>query len=289
MTIKTLFLGDIVGKAACEAVIERVPVWRREWALDCVVVNGENAASNGLGLTADICNSFYEAGVDCITTGNHIWDQREIIPHIKKDSRLLRPANFVVGTPGNGHVVLRTSSGFNVLVINVILRQFMGELSENPFFVVRDLLQKYKLGRDVQAIIIDAHGEVTSETMAMGHMCDGKASLVVGTHTHIPTADGHIMENGTAYQTDAGMCGDYNSVLGFNKDMAIGRFLNKVPKPRIHVTNETDVTLAGLYVEIDKKTGLASRIEQVIFGGCLKQSLPVIINKAVKTSDVNVA
>ncbi len=277
MTIRTLFLGDIVGKAACDVIVKQLPIWKRDWCLDLVIVNGENAANNGLGITSAICNELYQAGVDCITTGNHVWDSREIIPHIKKDSRLLRPANFVEGTLGQGHVILKTTNGANILIINILLRLFVKELSENPFFTVRELLQKYKLGRDVQAIIIDAHGEATSETTAMGHMCDGQVSLVVGTHTHIPTSDGHIMPNGTAYQTDAGMCGDYNSVLGFDKGAAVERFLNKVPQPRMKIANHKDVTIAGVYVEIDEKTGLATKIEQVIFGGCLKQSLPVIM------------
>ncbi len=275
MTIKVLFLGDIVGEVACELVTSQIPQWRQKWGLDCVVVNGENAANNGFGITPEICSQLYAAGVDCITTGNHIWGKHEIIPHIKKDSRLLRPINYPEHVAGQGSVILKTSNGANILIINVMLHYFMPEILDNPFEAIKNVLQKHKLGHDVNAIVIDVHGEATSEKMAMGHMCDGKASLVIGTHTHIPTADYHIMENGTAYQTDAGMCGSYNSVIGSNKEMIVKRFTHTIPKPRIQITNDANVTLAGLYVEINKKTGLALRVEQVIFGGVLRQSIPI--------------
>jgi len=273
MTIRFLFFGDVVGMAAHNTLISRIPQWRKEWNLDCVVVNAENTM-RGRGLTPTICQELYAAGVDCITTGNHIWDQREIIPHIEKDDRLLRPVNFSGDVPGRGHVILATPAGKKIMIVNVMLRLFMHDMLDDPFSAMQRLLGSYKLGRDVDSIIVDVHGESTSEKMAMAHLCDGRASVVVGTHTHIPTADYQILERGTAYQTDAGMCGCYDSVIGFKKDIAVKRFQNKVPKPFNEAYDDGEVTLAGLYVEIDEKTGLASRVEQVISGGKLRQSLP---------------
>lgn len=273
MTIRFLFLGDVVSAAACREIARLLPVWRREWALDCVVVNGENAVK-GRGITPAVCADLYDAGVDCITTGNHVWDQREIIPHIEKDDRLLRPLNLSDTMPGRGSVMLRTESGAKVLVVNMMLRLFMFDMVDDPFVKMQDLLQKYTLGRDVQSIIVDVHGEATSEMQAFGHHFDGRVSVVVGTHTHVPTSDYQILPGGTAFQTDAGMCGCYDSVLGFQKEGAINRFRHKVPKPPMDPDEDERVTLAGLFVELDEKTGLAVRVEQVLSGGVLRQSLP---------------
>ena len=275
MTIRFLFLGDVVGMAAHHVILSKLPQWRKEWNLDCVVVNAENTV-RGRGITPQICEELYTAGVDCISTGNHIWDQREIIPYIEKDPRLLRPVNFPDHVPGQGSVVLSTSSGKKILVVNIMLRLFMPDMVDDPFAHMQRLLNSYKLGRDVDSIIVDVHGEATSEKMALGHLCDGRASVVVGTHTHVPTADYQILPGGTAYQTDAGMCGAYDSVVGFKKDLAIKRFQNKIPKPFNEPNDDGDVTLAGLYVEIDSKTGHATNVVQVTSGGNLKQSLPLM-------------
>jgi len=275
MTIRFLFLGDVVSSAALRKIHEQVPKWRRQWGLDCVVVNGENSV-NGHGITPEVCTDLYAAGVDCVTTGNHVWDQREIIPHIGKDDRLLRPLNFPDTMPGSGSVLLRTESGAKILVVNIILRLFMHDMVDDPFTVMQNLLQKYKMGRDVQAIIVDVHGEASSEMQSFGHYFDGRVSVVVGTHTHVPTSDYQILPGGTAFQTDAGMCGCYDSVLGFQKEGAINRFRHKVPRPRTDPDEREDVTLSGLFVEIDEKTGLAVRVEQVLSGGVLRQSVPQI-------------
>jgi len=266
-----LFLGDIVGRAGRDAVISRLPGLRQSLALDFVVVNGENAAA-GFGITAKICRSFFDAGADVITTGNHVWDQREIITFIATEPRLLRPHNYPPGTPGRGAGVFEATRGRKVLVLHVMCRLFMNPL-DDPFVCVENELAKHRLGATVDAAIFDIHGEASSEKMALGLIADGRVSLAVGSHTHVPTADARILPQGTAYQTDAGMCGDYDSVIGNDKTIAIKRFTSKLPTERLTpATGEG--TLCGVFVETDDKTGLALRIEPVRLGGKLAEVMP---------------
>ena len=270
--MKLLFLGDIVGRAARDAIVADMPALRRDLGLDFVIVNGENAAG-GFGITAQICDDFFDAGVDAITLGNHSWDQREALVHIEREPRLIRPANYPKGTPGRGASLLESASGHRVLVVNALGRVFMEPL-DDPFAAVDAQIEACPLGEIADAIIVDMHAEATSEKMAMGHFCDGRASLVVGTHSHVPTADAQILDGGTAYQTDAGMCGDYNSVIGMEKDEPVNRFITKLPSGRF-TPALGPVTLCGVFVETDAKTGLAKRVEPVRIGGRLKPILPL--------------
>jgi metallophosphoesterase (TIGR00282 family) len=264
--MKVLFCGDIVGRSGREAVTKNVPRLRREWALDFVVANGENAAA-GFGITAKICAELHNAGVDCITTGNHIWDQRDIIPYIAQDKRLLRPVNYPPGTPGWGANVFETARGQKIVVVNVMCRLFMDAL-DDPFRTIDAELSKYMLGRSANCILVDVHGEATSEKQSMGHHCDGRVSAVLGTHSHSPTADCWVLPGGTAYQTDVGMCGDYDSVIGMKKEGAVLRFIKKVPGERL-APAEGEGTLCAAMVETDDKTGLARSIRPVRIGGRL--------------------
>ncbi len=268
--MKTLFLGDIVGRAAREAVIRQVPVWRNQYQLDFVIVNGENSAG-GFGITPDIADAFFAAGIDVVTGGNHVWDQASIKTHIDKEMRLLRPANFPPGTPGRG-VGLFAAGDKQVLVVTVLGQVFM-ETLDDPFACLERELSACPLGDMADAIIVEIHGEASSEKMAMGHFCDGRASLVVGTHTHIPTADAQILPAGTAYQTDAGMCGDYDSVIGMEKDEPVNRFVTKLRGGRFAPAGGTP-TLCGVMVETDPKTGLAQSIVPVRSGGRLSSATP---------------
>jgi metallophosphoesterase (TIGR00282 family) len=272
--MRLLFLGDIMGRTGREAVIAGLPDLRRRLDLDFIVVNGENAA-HGFGISETIARDLYEAGVDCITTGNHIWDKKEIISYIERDQRLLRPINFPDGTPGRGAVILQARDGRRVLVVNLMCRLFMDPL-DNPFPGLDRLLRQNPLGRAVQAIIVDVHGEASSEKMAIGHFCDGRASLVIGTHTHTPTADEQVLPGGTAYQTDAGMCGDYDSVIGMEKGPAVAKFVRKMPGERL-APAEGPATICGAFVETDDLTGLARRIAPVRVGGRLSQALPDVV------------
>jgi len=270
--MRLLFCGDVVGRSGREVVLQNIPKLRERLSLDCVIVNGENAA-NGFGINASICKDFYKAGVDVITTGNHIWDQRETIRYIDQDKNLLRPINFLSSSPGQGFFVHSTAKGQTVLVINAIARLFM-DASEDPFSSIDALLKKFVLGSSVSAIVVDFHGEATSEKMAMGHFCDGRVSLVVGTHTHVPTSDAMILDGGTAYQSDAGMCGDYNSVVGMAKETPIFKFVRKMPPLERMTPAQGEATLCGVYVETDDKTGLAVSIHPVRIGGRLSETLP---------------
>jgi len=269
--VRILLCGDVVGRSGRAVVTENLPRLRRELALDLVIVNGENAAA-GFGITDKICAELYAVGVDVITTGNHVWDRREIIPYISGDPRLLRPANFPAGTPGNGSIVVTLAGSRRALVINLMARLFMDAL-DDPFAAADAALAAHPLGTAIDAVVIDFHGEATSEKMSMGHFADGRASLVVGTHSHVPTADGHILPGGTAYQTDAGMCGDYDSVIGMQKQAAIARFTSKMPGERLQVA-EGAGTLCGVVVETDEASGLARRIAPLRLGGCLTPDWP---------------
>jgi len=269
--MRILFCGDLVGRSGRNAAIEMLPRLRREMSLDFIVVNGENAAG-GFGITEQICNQLYDAGVDVITTGNHVWDQKDTLFFIKQHPRLLRPENFPAGTPGNGHGTFKTADGRRVMVINLMGRLFMDAL-DDPFAVIADRLAKCKLASDADAILVDFHGEATSEKMAMGHFLDGKVSIVVGTHTHVPTADAHVLSGGTAYMTDAGMCGDYDSVIGMQKAVPIARFTSKLPTERMAAA-DGPATLCGLFVETDDRTGLAKRAVAFREGGVLTPERP---------------
>lgn len=268
--MRLLFLGDVVGRSGRDAVARHVPDLRRRLDLDFVVANGENVA-HGFGITERTARDLYEAGVDCITTGNHIWDQREILSTIDADPRLLRPVNFPRGTPGRGIGVF-TVGRKRVVVVNVMTRLFMDPL-DDPFAGVEAVLATQRIGSGVDLLMVDVHGEATSEKMALGHFCDGRASLVVGSHSHVPTADAQILPGGTAYQTDAGMCGDYDSVIGMKKEAAVQRFVRKMPGERLSPA-EGEGTLCGVFAEIADGTGLARRVAPVRVGGRLIPTLP---------------
>lgn len=265
--MRLLFLGDVVGRAGRTAVIAALPELRAQLEVDFAVVNGENAAG-GFGITEKIAGELLNAGADVISGGNHSWDQREALVFIEREQRLLRPANYPPGTPGRGAGLFEARDGRRVLVVNVMGRVFMEPL-DDPFAAVADQLAACPLGAGADAIIIDIHAEATSEKMAMGHFADGRASLVVGTHSHVPTADAQILPGGTAYQTDAGMCGDYDSVIGMDKDEPLNRFTRKVPGGRFQPA-EGPATVCGVLVETDDATGLAVSIEPVRVGGRLK-------------------
>ncbi|MBS7811776.1 TIGR00282 family metallophosphoesterase [Roseococcus pinisoli] len=269
--MRILFLGDIVGRSGRDAFVERVPGLRRDLALDLVVVNGENA-SHGFGLSPDMARAFLAAGADVITLGNHAWDRREIVPYLEEERRVIRPINFPPGTPGFGAVVVDVPGNRRALVVNAMGRLFMDPL-DDPFRAIQAELAKHPLGRSVQATILDVHCEATSEKQAFGHSFDGMASLVIGTHTHVPTADHQILPGGTAYQTDAGMCGDFDSVIGMQKGGAALRFWRKMPGERL-APAEGEATLCGLFVETDDATGLATRVAPLRQGGRLSQTMP---------------
>ncbi|MEE8225294.1 MAG: TIGR00282 family metallophosphoesterase [Kiloniellales bacterium] len=269
--MRLLFCGDIVGRPGRAAVVDHLADLRKRLALDFVVANGENAAG-GFGITGKICQELFEAGVDAITGGNHIWDQREILSYIDGEPRLLRPQNYPASTPGRGSGLFTAPKGRKVLVVSVMGRLFMDAL-DDPFACVERELAKHRLGVGAQAIILDVHAEATSEKMAMGHAVDGRVSLCVGTHTHVPTADTMILPGGTAYQSDAGMCGDYDSVIGMDKAVPIARFTRRLPTERLSVARG-EGTLCAVFVETDDKTGLALRAEPVRVGGRLTETLP---------------
>jgi hypothetical protein len=271
--MRLLFLGDVVGRSGRDAVMRHLPELRHALDPDFTVVNGENAAG-GFGINDKIAQEFFAAGVDCITTGNHVWDQKELIGSIDREPRILRPINYPEGTPGRGGALYQTDRGKRVLVVNAMLRLYMDAL-DDPFAALDRAMRQYRLGPGgVDAILVDIHGEATSEKMAMGHYLDGRASLVVGTHSHVPTADLQVLPGGTAYQSDAGMCGDYDSVIGMKKEPAIARFVRKMPGERL-TPAENEATVCGVFVETDDRTGLALRAEPVRLGGRLSRHMPV--------------
>jgi len=269
--MRILFLGDIVGRPGRDALVKHLPGLRKQLKLDFVIVNAENAAG-GFGVTRALADDLFAAGADVLTGGNHSWDQKEALAFIEGEPRLLRPHNFPKGTPGRGAAVYPTATGRKVLVINLMARLFMDPL-DDPFQAIEQLLAGYRLGATVDAIVLDFHGEATSEKMAMGHVVDGRVSLCVGTHTHVPTADAMILSGGTAYQSDAGMCGDYDSVIGMDKAVPIQRFTKKLPTERLSVATG-EGTLCGLFLETDERTGLAKRAEPLRMGGKLAPAMP---------------
>ncbi|REC58890.1 YmdB family metallophosphoesterase [Rhodosalinus sediminis] len=270
--MRMLFLGDVVGRAGRAAVVERLPKLRAEWRLDFVVVNGENA-SHGMGLTGDHAKLLLEAGADVLTLGDHAFDQKDMLSYIEREPRILRPLNYARGAPGRGHGVFEATQGRRVLVAQALGRVFMNKPYDDPFSEIDRVLRAHPRGGMVQASLVDMHCEATSEKMGMGHFCDGRASLVVGTHTHVPTADAQILPGGTAMLSDAGMCGDYNSVIGMEKDEPLRRFVTGMPKGRFTPAGG-EATLSGVYVETDDRTGAATRVAPVRLGGRLEAAAP---------------
>ena len=267
--MRILFLGDVVGSAGCNALKKSLPDIINTKKIDFVIVNGENAADQGVGITEKICNDMFNSGVDVITTGNHVWDQKETLSHIEKENRLLRPQNLVKPSPGKGFEIFKSKNNYKVGVLNLMGNIFMKKC-DDVFIEANNFINKNILKESYDFLIVDFHGEITSEKMAIGHFFDGKATLVVGTHTHVPTSDTRILENGTGYQTDAGMCGDYNSVIGMNKSNSLNKFFKKEAKK--HFPAIGDASLCGVIVEANIKSGLADKIENFIFGGELKNS-----------------
>ena len=267
--MRVLFLGDIVGNPGRLAITRELKDQIKKKDIEFVIANGENAADEGLGITKKISENLFSSGVDVITTGNHVWDQKETADYINTENRLLRPLNLIKPSPGNGFKVYKSKNGFNIGVLNLMGNVFMKKC-ENVFEVAKEFLLKKKLKKDYDFLFVDFHGEITSEKAAMGHFFDGKATLLVGTHTHIPTNDARILNFGTAYQTDAGMCGDYNSVIGMNKENSLKRFFKEDTKKNFPA--EGIASLSGVIVDCDKETGLAKNVESFIFGGDLKNT-----------------
>jgi len=265
--MKILMLGDVMGRAGRDILSTELPGLREKLGVDFVLVNGENAAG-GFGITGDICRSFYQSGADAVTLGNHAWDQRETASYIEGDAKLLRPANYPPGTPGRGHGVFQIADGRKVLVIQVMCRLFMDAI-DDPFASVKSILESHRLGASVDAIVVDIHGEASSEKQALARYVDGQVSLAAGTHTHVPTADHMILPGGTAFMTDIGMCGAYNSIIGMEIAPIIERFTRKMRGERFSPVLE-DATLAAIYVETDDKTGLAKTVAPIRIGGVLQ-------------------
>ena len=267
--MRILFLGDVVGISGCSKLMNNLKNEINLKKIDFVIVNGENAASQGVGLTKEISNDFFNCGVDVITTGNHVWDQKEIMEFIEKEERLLRPKNLYEPAPGKGFNIYNTKKNIKIGVLNLMGNVFMKKC-EDVFEISEKFIKQYKLKKDYDLLVVDFHGEITSEKNAIGHFFDGKASLVVGTHTHIPTNDARILNNGTGYQTDAGMCGDYDSVIGMNAENSLNRFLKKNSTKHFPAIGEA--TLCGVIIDCNIETGLADNIESYIYGSQLKNS-----------------
>ena len=271
--MRLAFFGDVVGRSGREGLGRHLPALRRRLGLEFVAINAENAAA-GFGITENTARELFEAGADCLTLGNHSWDQKEALTYIVREPRLIRPLNYpaLSDAPGRGSQLFTTEAGRRVLVINLLGRVHMDPL-DDPFGAVDRELEACPLGAAADAIIVDLHCEATSEKMAMGHFCDGRASLVVGTHTHVPTADQQILPGGTAYMTDAGACADYDSVIGNQKEEPLRRFTTRISQGRFKPA-EGEATVCGLYLETDEATGLARRIEPIRVGGRLAQAAP---------------
>ncbi len=263
-----LILGDVMGSSGRKALLNRLPDLIKTYKIDFIIVNGENASDDGRGITKEITDEFFKIGVDVITSGNHIWDKKETLDFIEKENRLLRPANLPNGSPGRGYkIYISKDRKFKVGVINLMGNVFMRK-TEDVFKTAKEISSKMKLKKDVDFLVVDFHGEITSEKMAAGHFFDGRATCVIGTHTHVPTADTRILEGGTAYQTDIGMCGDYNSVIGMNKENSIKKFFKEKDATN-HFPAEGEGTLSGVIVESNFKTGLAKKVTRLIYGGSL--------------------
>jgi metallophosphoesterase (TIGR00282 family) len=273
--MRLAFFGDVVGRSGRDGLAEHLPMLRRRLGLEFVVVNAENAAA-GFGITENTARELFDAGADCLTLGNHAWDQKEALTYIVREPRLIRPLNYpaLSYAPGRGAQLFETETGRRVLVVNLLGRVHM-EALDDPFSAVDRELEACPLGAAADAVIVDMHCEATSEKMAMGHFCDGRASLVIGTHTHVPTADHQILNGGTAYQTDAGACADYDSVIGNQKDEPLRRFTTRVSGGR-YKPAEGPATVCGVFLETDDATGLARRLEPIRVGGRLAQVIPAL-------------
>ena len=269
--MKILLLGDIMGPSGRRAVIDKLPKIIEKKEIDFVILNGENSGDAGVGITKKNFDEFLNAGADVITTGNHVWDEKETMQFITSERRLLRPQNLIKGSPGNGFGIFNSKNNKKVAVINLMGNVFMKK-SEDVFEEARKFIQNIQLRKEADFIVVDMHGEITSEKMAMGYLFDGKATMVVGTHTHVPTADYRIMEKGTAYQTDVGMCGDYLSVIGMNRENSLKKFL-KDPSAKRHYPALGEATIAGLMVTADNNSGLAKKIEPIILGKYLENRI----------------
>ncbi len=276
--MRILMIGDVVGRTGRAAVTAHMPGLIERLQVDFTVVNGENAA-HGFGITQKIADDFYALGADAITTGNHVWDQRELMNTIDNDPKILRPLNYPDGTPGRGGAVFETKDGRRVLIVHAMCRLFMDPL-DDPFAGIEKVLLNQRLdaagngaGGSVGAILVDFHGEATSEKMALGHHLDGRVTAVVGTHTHVPTADAQVLPGGTAYQSDLGMTGDYDSVIGMRKENAVARFTTKLPQGRLEPA-DGEATLCGALIETDDASGLAAAIKPVRIGGRLAEQIP---------------
>ncbi len=269
--MRILFIGDVVGRSGRDAIMEHLPKVIADWKIDLAVVNGENSAG-GFGITEAIYNDFIDAGADAVTLGNHSWNQKEALVFIERAPRLVRPINYMPGTPGRGAALVETRTGKRALVINALGRLFM-EPVDDPFAMIDRELEACPLRQAADAIVVDFHCEATSEKQGAGHFCDGRASLVVGTHTHIPTSDHQILPGGTAYMTDAGMTGDYDSVIGMKKEEPLRRFTTGIPSARFEPA-EGVATMSGIAVETDDATGLAVKVAPVRIGGRLEQAVP---------------
>lgn len=272
--MRLLFLGDVMGRSGRKVVVEQLSALRTAWGLDFIVVNGENATS-GMGLSGAHANALFEAGADCVTLGDHAFDQKDMSTFIESEPRVIRPLNFSKVAPGKGARLFTIPDGRKVLVAQVLGQVFMKRPFDDPFSAIEPVLKAHPLGGLAQAILIDMHCEATSEKMAMGHWCDGRASVVVGTHTHVPTADAMVLPGGTGYLTDAGMCGDYNSVIGMEKEEPMRRFITGMPKARFTPATG-EATLSGLFIETDDRTGLAKSITAIRQGGLLPQATPAL-------------
>jgi metallophosphoesterase (TIGR00282 family) len=268
--MRVLFLGDVVGQTGCNAIKENLKKIVKEKKIDFTIVNGENAADDGNGITQNILEEFLSCGVDVITSGNHIWDQKETQNFIKNQPRLLRPLNMNKNLPGKGFTILNSNKGLKICVLNLMGNIFMKKC-DDLFFTIKKFLENNSLKKDYDCLIVDIHGEITSEKMAVGHFLDGKASLVVGTHTHVPTNDVRILSGGTAYMTDAGMCGDYDSVIGMDKINSINRFLKEDSKK--HFPSKGESSLCGVIVDVCKDTGLALDVRKFVTGGVLNKEI----------------
>jgi metallophosphoesterase (TIGR00282 family) len=273
--MRIAFFGDVVGRSGREGLADHLPGLRRRLGLDFVIVNAENAAA-GFGITENTARELYDAGADCLTLGNHSWDQKEAMTYIVREPRLIRPANYPIlsDAPGRGSNLFELQDGRRILVINLLGRVHMDAL-DDPFAAANRELDSAPLGDVADAVVVDMHAEATSEKMAMGHFCDGRASLVVGTHTHVPTADAQILNGGTAYQTDAGACADYDSVIGNHKEEPLRRFTTRISQGRYRPA-EGPATICGVYVETDDRTGLARRIAPIRMGGRLTETVPQV-------------
>ena len=269
--MRVLFLGDVMGRSGRDAVKANLKNLKKSLSLDFVIVNAENATA-GFGLSIDHANELLEAGVDCLTLGDHAFDQKDMTSAILSEPRIIRPINFARSAPGKGAQYFDLPNGKKILVIQVLGQVFMKRVFEDPFNNIDKILKANPIGKKADVIIIDIHAEATSEKMAMGHWCDGRASLVIGTHTHVPTSDTMIMPKGTGYQTDAGMCGDYNSVIGMDPVEPIHRFINGMTKSRF-MPSSGEATLSGVLLETDNITGLAIKVQAIRLGGKLQQSV----------------